>query len=328
MDTLLETATPCWSADDAEAVALARFGVSGAARLLTSERDQNFHIVSDDGEFVLKVANAAENQAVLAFQNDVLEHVAAVNPRLPTPRIMRTLDGEAMFRQRGSLVRMLSWQAGKLMHQVERTRALRESLGAVHGDLSEALRSMNGAPPETDLLWDMQGAARLEQLLPHVADSAQRAMLDAILSRFADRAEPALKHMRRQVIHNDLNPHNVVVDEQGLVSGVIDFGDMVYAPRVCDIAVTAAYHVRAGLRPLADAGEYVRAFHAVAPLEAAERAVLPDLIATRLAMSALITNWRAGLYPENRAYILRNAPIAWAGVEAMTAPGAALEISL
>lgn len=48
---------------------------------------------------------------------------------------------------------------------------------------------------------------------------------------------------------------------------------------------------------------------------------------TRLAMSCLITNWRAKLYPENRAYILRNAPASWAGVEAPSAAGACLEIA-
>ena len=44
-------------------------------------------------------------------------------------------------------------------------------------------------------------------------------------------------------------------------------------------------------------------------------------------MSALISTWRAGLYPDNSAYILRNAPAAWAGLEAVLDGYQNLELS-
>ena len=112
--------------------------------------------------------------------------------------------------------------------------------------------------------------------------------------------------------------HNVVVDERGEVGGVIDFGDMVSAPLVCDVAVAAAYHVRDDAAPMVDAWEYIEAFSAERALSTDEVALLPSLIAMRLAMTVLITNWRANLYPENRDYILRNEPNAWRGLLAMT----------
>jgi Ser/Thr protein kinase RdoA (MazF antagonist) len=121
------------------------------------------------------------------------------------------------------------------------------------------------------------------------------------------------------VIHNDLNFHNVVVaaDAPEEVAGILDFGDMVRSPLVCDVAVAAAYHVRADDRPLADAAEYVAAYHAASPLDGAELEVLGDLIATRLAMSVLISGWRADEHPQNREYILRNEPAARAGLGAL-----------
>jgi len=102
------------------------------------------------------------------------------------------------------------------------------------------------------------------------------------------------------------------------VSGVIDFGDMVSAPLICDVAVAAAYHVRHDETPMADALEYVDAFSAERALTAEEISLLPIIVAMRLAMTVLITNWRANLYPDNRAYILRNEPNAWRGLVAMT----------
>src|SRR3954470_11097878 len=68
------------------------FGIRGRARELSSERDQNFLIQSDDGgHIVLKIANAGEDRAFLEAQHAALRHVAA-NVSL-TPRVVSTADG-------------------------------------------------------------------------------------------------------------------------------------------------------------------------------------------------------------------------------------------
>jgi Ser/Thr protein kinase RdoA (MazF antagonist) len=132
---------------------------------------------------------------------------------------------------------------------------------------------------------------------------------------------PRLPDLRWQVIHNDLNPHNVVVapDDTDRVSGILDFGDMVHTPLVCDVAIAASYQLGgAGLEGLCD---YVGAYAAVAPLEAAELDLLYDLVAMRMATSVLISEWRAALYPENAEYILRNHPAAVQGLANLAALG-------
>jgi Ser/Thr protein kinase RdoA (MazF antagonist) len=63
----------------AEAGAIARdcFGVTGTLTPLPSERDQNFHVVASDGrQFVLKIANALEELALLEAQNAAMRRVA------------------------------------------------------------------------------------------------------------------------------------------------------------------------------------------------------------------------------------------------------------
>ncbi len=40
-----------------------------------------------------------------------------------------------------------------------------------------------------------------------------------------------------------------------------------------------------------------------------------DLVMARLVITVLITEWRATRYPENRAYIMRNNGLAWAGLD-------------
>ena len=42
------------------------------------------------------------------------------------------------------------------------------------------------------------------------------------------------------VIHNDANDYNVLI-EDGRMSGLLDFGDLVHSATVCDLAIALAY---------------------------------------------------------------------------------------
>ncbi len=129
-----------------------------------------------------------------------------------------------------------------------------------------------------------------------------------------------MRGLRWQLIHNDLNPHNLVVDPaSGAVCGIIDFGDMVRAPLVQDLATACAYHIPADGHPLSAALEMVRAYHAVCPLLPEELDVLFDVMAARGAISVAISGWRARMQPENAAYITRNGQRAWAAMERLVA---------
>ena len=73
-------------------------------------------------------------------------------------------------------------------------------------------------------------------------DERRRALVEPVFARFAALDLVALPH---QVIHNDANEHNVLVGEDGAVTGLIDFGDLVWS------AAGGRAGRRAGLR---DAG--------------------------------------------------------------------------
>ncbi len=61
------------------------------------------------------------------------------------------------------------------------------------------------------------------------------------------------------------------------------------------------------------------AYHSVLALREEEIDILFDLIAMRHVTTITITEWRARLYPENRAYIMRNHPRAAEGLRAFAA---------
>src|SRR5206468_12628403 len=142
----------------------------------------------------------------------------------------------------------------------------------------------------------------------------RRGLVEDVLGGFETSALPMLPQLPNQPVHNDLNPHNVVVDPEShaVVAVSIDFVDLTCTARVNDLAITAAYQVVDDDDPLAPACEMIAAYHAVLPLEPAEFSVLFDLVATRIAMTVVISSWRAAIYPANRSYILRNNAAAWA----------------
>jgi len=78
-ETVLEAQAPAFSAREAEAIARRDFDIQASAHPLDSERDQNFRLRAKNGsEWVLKIANPAENPALLDMQTQALLHIAQV----------------------------------------------------------------------------------------------------------------------------------------------------------------------------------------------------------------------------------------------------------
>ena len=309
----------------AQSLAAEHYGLIAAVDRLDSERDQNFRLRSLSGrEYVLKIANPAEDRAVTNLQTEALLHLAAADPDLPVPRIFPARNGmtelDITFDD-GSIrvVRLLSYLAGTPMHAVAGSTALRRDLGRCAARLARGLSEFSHCGANHKLLWDLQHAAELRPLIEAVPGE-RRGLVEDVLGGFESYARPILPQLPNQPVHNDLNPHNVVVDpETQVVAGIIDFGDLTCTARVNDLAITTAYQVADSDDPLAPACEIIAAYHAVLPLAPAEFSVLFDLIATRMAMTIVISSWRAVRYPANRNYILRNNAPAWARLRRMAA---------
>jgi hydroxylysine kinase len=317
-DTILATPTPVRSLEAAAAVA-ARFGVTGEASPLSSERDSNYRIAADDGrEYLLKITNPAEDVAVSDFQTQTLLHVARADPSLPIPRPLPATNGEHQLHINDAgpeqIARLMTYLPGVQLHHVQATRALRRNIGANLARLDRALEGFSHPMSGYTILWDLKHAPGLRDLLGLIDDPDRRALAATTLDAYEARVAPATGDLRWQVIHNDFNRHNLLcASEQGTeVTGIIDFGDIVKAPRINDLAIACAYHT--GADSWARAAEIAAGYNADLALTALERQLLPDLIATRLGMTVLITGWRAAKYPENRDYILRNARQGWEGL--------------
>jgi hypothetical protein len=296
---------------DAEAGALLKreYGLEGALTPLVSERDQNVLIDADGDRYVLKIANAAEDRGFLALQNAALEHIAAVDPGLGVPRLVRTRDGAEITDTDRHAVRLLTWLPGELFSAVPKTPALLGSLGAFLGRLSKALASFgHPAAHRPGFLWNLDEASAVKPWLDDVSPDS-RALVARIFERYETRALPKLRGLRTGVLHQDANDNNLIVSRDGeAVIGLIDFGDMAFGRQIHELAVTLAYalldmeDLYAAARPL------ISSYTAVHPIEAGEAEILFDLVAARLAVSVCVSSRRAREFPDNEYLLISQAP--------------------
>lgn len=320
----LKTSPPDCSIETALELVQHYYGMQVSAKRLASERDQNFHLLTPGGQsFVFKIANTAESHEVAAFQTAALNHVAALDPSLPVPRVIKTLGGEDNFfivvDGQQAVARMLSYLEGEPLYKVPKSRRQRFNIGHLSARLSLALRDFHHPAASHHILWDIEHAGHLRELLVHIPDKANRALAEYFLERFDLHVKPVLPLLRTQVVHNDLNPHNLLVNPLDMtqVAGILDFGDMVRTALINDVAITSSYLLDPQGHPLEPVVDMLQGYQSVSPLEWAEISLLVDLIATRYVMNVAITGWRAARYPENKAYILRNNEAAWAGLRCL-----------
>ena len=312
---------PRLTPDRVRALVEAHFARTGTLDPLTSERDQNFRLTTAGGaRFVVKIANAAEPAEVTNFQTEALLHVARRAPGLPVPRVVPAADGRVEIPlASGSILRLLTWLDGTPLHAVPVTPALRRDVGATAARLTRALEGFTHPAEDHELIWDIRNAAKLRPLLPSVTDPGLRALCAAALDRFDAEIAPALADLPWQVVHADFNPHNLLTGPGAAgITGILDFGDMVRTPRICDLAVAASYQADPA-DPLGTLTEVIAGWHSVLPLLPEEAALILDLVAMRMVTTAVLSNWRAARQPQNAAYFLRNLPSSRAGFEALSA---------
>lgn len=255
------------------------------ARRLPSERDQNFLLADDFGQLVvLKIANASESREFLEAQNAVLGYLS---DRVPFCQLVIGEIGEFQ----GHFVRLLTYLPGVPLAEIKpHTPGLLNDLGQKLGQLSRALADFDHPAVHRDFHWDLANGNRIvNEYAPLVADVKLRELV--LKCRF----EPEVE-LRRSVIHGDANDYNVLVDPDSMkVSGLIDFGDMVYSYTVADLAIALAYVVLGE----GDPRDVIAGYRSEFGLLDEEREALWPLVRLRLAMSVCIAAYQRQQQPDN-----------------------------
>ncbi|MBT8089175.1 MAG: aminotransferase class III-fold pyridoxal phosphate-dependent enzyme [Gammaproteobacteria bacterium] len=281
--------------------------------MLRSERDQNFRIETDDASrFIFKVANVDQSSDVIDFQLGALQHIARVAPALPVPRVVPSdhgLDFHTVQFSNGCDhdICLLTYLDGALLSDtgVRDDGKTRREIGRLLANVDVALRAYFHPAADQQHPWNFEACTRLRHLTKHIRNVEARAEVDEIFEHMSEIVIPRLQSLRHQVIHQDAHADNILVDpdDPARITGLIDFGDLLYGTLTAEIAV-ACDNIPYGSPDMAlAAAEIVASFDSVLALEEEEVDLVFDLVCARNAMTATIAAARLALTPEQPVHI-------------------------
>ncbi|MGJ0204626.1 aminotransferase [Leucobacter sp. gxy201] len=286
---------------DAAEIARTLYGITAEAVELGSNQDRNFALTEGDGtRSVLRIDNPVFGDAARVAQHAALDAYRAAG--VAVAAVLPGLDGALTQRWRGLAVRRSEFATGEPMVDAGyfAPTVLRE-FGALAAESVLALAPLahEGLDRGCDgpgSVWDMRRAHEMTlRLAPAILDDELRErVIDAANLAFTALA-PVTAALPVQAIHGDLTDDNVM-GERGADSRlhprtVLDLGDLAYGWRVAELAVTASsllhHEPERPLRVL----DAIGAFHARAPLSAAEARAVWPLVVLRASL-LVASGWR------------------------------------
>lgn len=303
------------------------WGIEAELTRLDGEYDLNLLAMDRFGVGqVLKVMRPGCETWLVDMQVKAFEHIATRQPQLPCPRIVRSKIDQPLLTlidENGEdrLVWLLNQLPGRCYaHVAPKTDSLIYEIGQVLGGSAQALADFQHHGLDRDFKWNLRQADWITDHELCITDAARRQIIRAILTDFAV-IKPVLEQLPKQAVHNDANDYNILVtgalNAPRRVSGLIDLGDMCAAPRVCDLAIAAAYIVLDHPAPERALAALVAGYHAEYPLTAPELDMIWPLLRARLAVSVVNSTLMASENPDDPYIKISQAP-AWRFLEGNT----------
>lgn len=337
-----ELGRPAGGADIAEVFAAVERNYGFRVRnpkLYKGEYDSNIRFDDPEHGLLLAKVSAPDLGAeAVRWQETVLDAAtrsSEVNFRTPT--VMLTSDGRKHVRTDRFLVRVVTWISGNLMNERDTSGdidlSLLRSLGEASARLTRALSTVRMPPQIAQHEWMLhRGPQEVRHSLaaledsqksqPGVAAESQIRTIRAIADRFEQEILPRLDDLPWAVVHHDLHDANVVLDRTGTeVAGVIDFNDAVHAPRISDLAISAAYAMLRQNDPERAFGAVIDGYRSIIEPTAPELELVGELSLMRLCMNWAQWQSRA-LESADNEYALNRSKFTWPLIEHLAEKGA------
>lgn len=308
---------PSFSRDTLLAEVEKIYGLTGTLKPLAGERDQNHMLKTPDGQrYLVKVAGPNEDKSVVDYQIKTLLHIEQRNPDLNIPRNLKTLTGEnygIINSQSGEehMLRLLSFLDGvPFCEGDEPSLDTLYNAGHFQGKMCAALTDFSHPSEGYFMPWDISQGLVLSPSL-HVSKygDVERLVLP-LVEHFKNDVLPKMAGLRKQTIHNDTHDGNVLrssPDSNDFI-GVIDFGDIVYAPVVQDLSIPMSRFVGLAADPIASAGAYVKGFSSTFPLLSEEVDILYDLLLLRACLTVQLIDFRIANGDANQEGLIEEYP--------------------
>jgi 4-aminobutyrate aminotransferase-like enzyme/Ser/Thr protein kinase RdoA (MazF antagonist) len=316
----MNAVTPKFTIEELSTILSEQYSLSGELTELPSYIDQNRLLHCASGEkFIVKIANKAELKVELDMQNAAMSVLSEKG--IAVPFVKNNNNGESITDvtdQDGQVcyLRVLSFLPGVFYADSEsssHTQELWSSLGQFIGQVSNGLVGFEHAGAYRYFDWDLAHGYRICQSKKSLLSAEQIAIVDHFLNEYQANTAPLLSELPKSVIHNDANDYNLLVDNKeapSQITGLIDFGDMVYSHTINELAITCAYALMDQQNWQQTLTSLVSAYHQQKPLLEKELDVLVSLISLRLCTSVCNAAAAIKAEPDNE-YLLVSVRPAW-----------------
>lgn len=290
------------------------YDLNFAALGIGRHKDQQhlFKVMRADcqAEFVAMLCRAHEHIDASASQRDIANIIPKIIPDQAGNSYSLANDADGVPR----LIWMQSHIQGQMYANVRpHSLQLISQLGNALAQLDMAMEDFQHPLLDAPIKWNLMQAGWIEEQLALIEEPQKQTIVSQIHGHFSDLL-PQLQLLPQQAIHNDVNDYNLLVQTSlqapSKLTGIIDFGDITLAPRICNLGICAAYVVLDHPQPEQALMSLVEAYHQASPLSPQEADCLFDLLLMRLAVSVINSRMMAIENPDD-AYITISEQPAW-----------------
>ena len=278
---------------------------------LVSERDKNYLCtVNKTKKYVIKIHNPLENSSFLKFQDYVLKKLLRTKTKKYVPIIIHTKINEYLDKdKRKCLVRILSYIEGEMYVHIKKNESLEKSLGNFLGILTCSLQNIIHKSSVRKFPWDPSNIDWLKKEFVVIKNKEQREHVSKICIEYNKFIKNNKKNIKYSLTHGDAHHYNLVV-KNNKIFGLIDYGDMVYAPTINDLAICLAYALMNNNDIISTLRNILIAYSKIYRINKSEIFLLMTLVKCRLAISVVMSAKQKQKFPNNKYLLISEKP-AW-----------------
>ena len=278
---------------------------------LNSERDKNFIInINNKPTFVLKVSNPKESIHLLNLQDFVLTKLnKRSNIKNFIPKKIHTII--KIYKDeldRACNVRILNFIKGKMYANVNQNKKLEDSLGTLLGHLSKELQNLNNPHAFRKFEWDPSNISWINKEVKMFKGKNKEIIIKNIKQHNIF-TKNNLNNLRFSLTHGDANNYNLVVNKNK-VCGLLDYGDMIYAPTINDLAVTLSYALMNKEDLYSSLKNIITSYNNIFQITYDEIFSLMTLVKARLTITVVMAEKQRKKFPDNK-YLSISEKDAW-----------------
>ena len=191
---------------------------------------------------------------------------------------------------------------GTFLKDIDYNKNLLFRLGNFLGRFDLALAGYDHPAAHRSFVWNVLSVNELSILINK--NRNDKKIINHYLNLFNNEVLSHDDHLQKAIIHNDGNDHNIIINTNGKISGIIDYGDMIYSYRASEPAVCMAYVAIEEENPFPFIASILKGYNEVNPLNKYELNSIIYLMCIRLCISITMAVYRKKLFPKNEYLIV------------------------